>query len=323
MVRGESPHSSGDLASVHVVVDAKAIQDEMDRADRVLRGLIGETVDTLTVNSLEAEDAPFLGLIISKLSPMIGNLLERRIIQILDHDSEHGLRWVRQDPGFPDALLVERDGTSTEAGYEVKAWYTLSTELTGRFKESQNLLAPRNVRVVVVAWCMSNIVYGKPLIHDVLTVDGSQIARSRDVKYNKPPGYLTIEPNDTTGRARNLQQTNVSGYKLQEVSAAQLDAANDLVRDHAGRGAAAQTPEAQKMNAALMAQFPYRLDTNFAKIDRIDDVDVESFKANVLSTRTRNRTMAQWARLLRDLNSTSDEVRHGAEKVIQDVYDEL
>ena len=305
------------------MVEKWVIEEEMDRADKVLRGLIGETIETLAVNSLEAEDAPFLGLIISKLSPMIGNLLERRIIQILDHESEHGLRWVRQDPGFPDALLVERDGTSTEAGYEVKAWYTLSTELTGRFKESQNLLAPRNVRVVVVAWCMSNIIYGQPMIHDVLTVSGSQIARSRDVKYNKPPGYLTIEPNDTTGRTRNLQQTTVSGYKLQEVSAAQMAAANQLVRGHRGRTAEAHTPEAQEMNAALMAQFPYRLDTNFAKIDRIDDDDVEAFKARVLAMRTRNRTMSSWAKLLKDLNSTSDAVRQRAEKVIQDVYDEL
>ena len=56
---------------------------EMERAEEVLQSLVGETVATVSVNSLEPEDAPFLGLIISKLSPIIGNLLERRIVQRL------------------------------------------------------------------------------------------------------------------------------------------------------------------------------------------------------------------------------------------------
>ena len=235
--------------------DASVIEVEMNRADAVLADLAGETVETLSVHSLEAADAPFLGLIISKLSPMIGNLLERRIIQILDHESEHGLRWVRQDPGFPDALLVDRAGNSTEAGYEVKAWYALSTELTGRFRESQNLLAPRNVRVVVVAWCMSHIVYGQPYILGVLTVPGIEVAVSRDKHYHNPPAYLTVEPLDTTARTRNLQQTNVSGYRLQETDPIRIAAAQTFVAQHANRDDSPHTVGAQILNQELMTQY--------------------------------------------------------------------
>ena len=53
----------------------------------------------------------------------------------------------------------------------------LSTEITGRFKESQNLLAGKNVNVAIVAWCMSHMIYGKPKILGVLTVSGSELAR--------------------------------------------------------------------------------------------------------------------------------------------------
>ena len=39
---------------------AKAIAAEMLNADEMLLSLAGEDIDTLSVNSLEAEDAPFL-----------------------------------------------------------------------------------------------------------------------------------------------------------------------------------------------------------------------------------------------------------------------
>lgn len=294
----------------------------MANADEMLLSLAGEDIDTLSVNSLEAEDAPFLGLVVSKLSPIIGNLLERRIIQLLDRESEHGMRWIRQDPGFPDALLVDREGKSTEAGYEVKAWYALSTELTGRFRESQNLLEPRNVRVVIIAWAMSHVVYGRPRILDVLTVDGSSVAYSRDRHYHKPPGYLIVEPGDTSLRTRNLQQTNVNGYKLQEASAERLLEAELFVHGHPGRDALPHTAEAQSMCQDLMNKFSYRLDTNFAKIDRIDNEEIERFKSKVLSMQMRSRTMKQWASLLKQLNGTGPSQRKAAE-VMQAVYDEL
>jgi hypothetical protein len=107
-----------------------------------------------------------LAIIVSKLSPIVGNLLERHIASILSRDliaadGESQYRWVRQDPDFPDALLLAPDGSSTRAGYEVKAWYPLSTEVTGRFRESLNLLAGRDVRLAIISWIMDRIVYVK------------------------------------------------------------------------------------------------------------------------------------------------------------------
>ena len=209
--------------------DLIAVTQEMTRAEALLRSLSGGTIDTLTVNSLESEDAPFLGQVVSKLSPMIGNLLERKIIELIEQDTETGLRWKRQDPDFPDVVLVDREGLSTHAGYEVKAWYALSTELTGRFRESYNLLASRSVRVVIVAWVMSHIVYGTPHIIDVLSVDAASVAVQRDEHYHKPPKYLTVEPGDTTLQTRNLKQTNVNGYRIQENDPASLAQAQKLV----------------------------------------------------------------------------------------------
>lgn len=89
------------------------IAEEMRRAEIMLAGLTGETVSSVTVNSSTPEDAPFLALIVSKLSPIIGNLFEKRIVELLDGQSEHGFRWVRQDPGFPDALLLDSAGMTS------------------------------------------------------------------------------------------------------------------------------------------------------------------------------------------------------------------
>lgn len=299
------------------------VEAELARAEAMLSGLKGESVAALSVNSLEARDAPFLGLIVSKLSPIIGNLLERRIVQLLSEaETEHGLRWVRQDPGFPDALLVAPSGASTNAGYEVKAWYALSTEITGRFRESQNLLAGKDVRVVLVAWMMSHVVYGQPVILDVLTSPALSLAQARDRHYHHPPKYLIVEPGDTTARTSNLQQTNVNGYRLQETGS--LLAMAD--RDAAARRLPVTTPPhsaaAQDLARELMSKFPYRLDTNFAKIDRIDHEGIEAFKAGVLGGRMRGNTLSQWARLLRDLAGEGAS-QEAAARVIQAVYDEL
>ncbi len=308
-----------------VVMASGAVEREMGRAEQMLRSLAGEELNTISVNSLETEDAPFLALVISKLSPIIGNLLERRIIDLLtDEETDHGLRWVRQDPDFPDALLVNADGSTTNTGYEVKAWYALSTELTGRFRESVNLLAPRNVRVVVIAWHMSHVVYGTPQIVDVLTVDALSMAEARDEHYHKPPGYLTVEPEDTTARTRNLQQTNVGGYKIQETKAERIAAAERFVREHADRAARPHTPEGRALTLELMNSFAYRLDTNFAKIDRIDHDEIEAFKSEVLETEFKGRTFRAWTHLLKAL---SDDGNPGAQakaaKVIEDIYSSL
>jgi hypothetical protein len=285
---------------------------------------VGNTIATLSVNSLKSEDAPFLALVISKLSPIIGNLLERKITELIEEGAQHGLKWQRQDPDFPDVVLMDHDGKSTGAGYEVKAWYALSTELTARFRESYTLLAMRNVRVVILAWTMSHIVYGSPVVLDVLSVDAVSVAEQRDIHYHKPPQYLTVEPQDTTRRTRNLRQTNVNGYRIQESDPGRLAAAQELTAKHPGHTARPHTPEAQALNQELMNSFAYRLDTNFAKVDRIDHPEIEQFKSTVLDRMEHGHKVSQWARILKDLsNETRPDHQAQASKVIKQLYDTL
>jgi hypothetical protein len=299
------------------------VQAEMARAEKTLRNLVGEELSTISISSPSPDEAVFLGQNISKLSPIIGNLIERRITHLLtEEDAEHGMKWQRQDPLFPDALLVDSQGKSTNAGFEVKAWYVLSTELTGRFRESVNLLEGKDIRVVVVAWMMSHVVYGSPQIVDVLVVDALGMASARDSHYHKPPDYVCEEPQDTSGRTANLQQTNVNGYKLQDTSKRSL--LDKLVEKSKSAGDKSHTSSAQTLVKELMNAAQYRLDTNFAKIDRIDHPGIEAFKAEVMSSEHRGRKNKEWQRLLRDLGNDDrplDQKR--AELVIQEIYDEL
>lgn len=296
----------------------------MDRAQAVLQNLVGESVETLSVNSLSSDDAPFLAQIVSKLSPMIGNLLERRIIQVLADEAENGYSWIRQDPGFPDAALVDPTGAITDSGFEVKAWYAFSTELTGRFKESRNLLAGKDVRLVVVAWAMSHLVYGTPQILGVISIPADEVAKSRDDHYFVPPRYLTVEPNDTTERTRNLQQSNVNGYRFQETNDDALERAAAWVREQGLAALEPHTVSAQELVSKLMSDFNYRLDTNFAKIDRIDNSEIETFKSAILDAEFREKKISDWTKLLRDLNSDSDSAAYEqASQIIKDVYGEL
>jgi hypothetical protein len=302
---------------------ADDVSAEMARAEARLRSLVGEELSTITITSETPDEAVFLGQNISKLSPIIGNLVERRITHLLtERDAEHGMRWQRQDPNFPDALLVDAEGKSTDSGFEVKAWYVLSTELTGRFRESANLLAGKDIRVVVVAWTMSHVIFGRPQIVDVLVVDALSVASVRDAHYHKPPDYLCEEPQDTTARTVNLQQTSVNGYKLQAES--QRGALQRMVDASGSVGKASHRPESQALVKKLMASAQYRLDTNFAKIDRIDHPNIESFKSAVLGSSHRGRSNRDWQKLLGDLANDDKKLEQvQAALVIKEIYDDL
>lgn len=304
--------------------DYQVVLDELKRANQLLSSLAGENVDAIDVKSVESREAPFLAKIVSKLSPMVGNLMEQRVVSVLDENAAHGYSWVRQDPGFPDAVLVDRHGAVTTAGYEIKAWYVLSTEITGRFRESQNLLAGKDVNVVIIAWCMSHLVFGKPKILGVFTSPGLDLAASRDKHYHKPPEYLIIEPGNTTARTANLQQSNVNGYKLQ-VDASHKKAVEDarlhyLLNPFTGNP---HSPEAQSEAVDLMSRLTYRLDTNFAKIDRVGNSGVENFKNQIMRERYLGRTIAQWKTVFSDLNGQDVLKRKRAEAIILSVYDQM
>lgn len=156
--------------------------------------------------------------IVSKLSPMLGNLFEFRIVDELNSTKRVDVegQWVRQDPGFPDACFKSEELEISNAGIEIKAWFPFATEITGRFKDSENIFKNDQIYVAIVAWLPEYVFWGKPIIIDTLLVSGKSVAEARDNHYHKPPHYIVFEPEDTTARTGNLQQTNTNGYVFQD-----------------------------------------------------------------------------------------------------------
>lgn len=277
-------------------MDTKTI---LEQATKELERLIGHTIDVITIGSPpDREYAVLLAKTISKLSPLTGNMIEYAIIKHLNNaskDSSLGT-WKRQDPGFPDAIF---DGAiSPKPGIEIKTWFPLATEMTARFKDSVSHFEEDQTNVAVVAWLPEYILFGKPKIIDIFVDSAKSVAKARDTHYHKPPGYLVVEPEDTSLRTINLQQTNTNGYKFQG-TAEQLVEAKQYV-DKLGKEFLDYNHKAeyQVMVKALMSQFPYRLDTNFAKIDRIEHTGLEEFKLKVLATEIHGHTVAEWTKLL-------------------------
>lgn len=300
------------------------ITQELDRSEQLLDAFKGRTLDVITVHSPSAADAPFLGRNISKLSPIVSNLIESQIIRDLaETPGDHGYTWQRQDPGFPDAGLFDPSGVFTGHGFEVKAWYVLATEVTARFKEAQNLLEGRDVRVVLVPWMMSKVVYGQPVILDVCVLDAMSLAQARDVVYHRPPDYLVVMPEDTTERTANLQQSNVLGYKLQRERVAEAD--YDAMVRLAAKYDAPPIPhhdDTRDLNKLLMGQLPYRQESNFAKLWRTRHAGMREFVNAVMAEEVEGRSPAGWQAVINGLTSEDETVRETSEKAILEIYDE-
>lgn len=118
------------------------IQRIVKQASEVLERKVGYRFDQLDIAKPTTQfEALNLLKITSKLSPFVGNLLEIEAVETLTKVKtfKASAMWVRQDPGFPDVLY--KTGAPVEAGFEVKAWYPFATEITGRFKDSQNRFA--------------------------------------------------------------------------------------------------------------------------------------------------------------------------------------
>jgi hypothetical protein len=194
-------------------------QQVITAASNHLHSLGGHVFDLLTVSKPISPDAAVnLSKVISKLSPLLGNLIEFNTVEFLNDRPEFkGLgEWKRQDPGFPDTVFEGR--VTPMPGFEIKAWFPLATEITARFKDSQNHFADDRTYVCMLAWLPENLIFGKPKIIDVCVVSGASVAKARDDHYHNPPDYLVLEPEDTAARTRNLQQTNTNGYKFQGTS---------------------------------------------------------------------------------------------------------
>lgn len=278
-------------------------QEVIRIASAHLASLSGHVFDLLTVEKPVSKAAAVnLAKVVSKLSPLLGNLIEFNSVEFLNKQREFQDlgRWRRQDPGFPDTVF---DGRVTPTpGFEIKAWFPLATEITARFKDSQNHFTHDQTYVAMLAWLPEHLIYGKPRILDVCVASGRSVAEARDNHYHNPPDYLVLEPEDTTNRTRNLQQTNTNGYKFQGTSA-QLSEAQRIV-DQWGREAKRYRParDYQERLRELIARFPYRLDTNFAKMDRIVHPVIEDFKARVMRTTVKGMAIAEWSRLLASEN---------------------
>ena len=162
--------------------------------------------------------------------------------------------------------------------------------------------------MALIAWLPENVIWGKPQIIDALVVSGKSVAQARDTHYHRPPDYLVFEPEDTSNRTANLQQTNTNGYKLQ-TDKCNLEDAKAVVESW-GEDKKLYSPllEYQKLLRTLYGQFVYRLDTNYAKIDRIEHSEIESFKQKVLETEFKGKSIKSWSDIFSSGNESLLEV---------------
>lgn len=289
----------------------------LESASKHLLGLAGHVFDVLTITKPISPDAAVnLSKVVSKLSPLLGNLIEFNTVELLNKlpDYQEQGHWRRQDPGFPDALFVGPTITPSP-GFEIKAWFPLATEITARFKDSQNFFTHDQTYVCMLAWLPDQLIFGKPKIIDVCIVSGQSVAVSRDDHYHNPPDYLVLEPEDTAARTRNLQQTNTNGYKWQGTPELFAEAER-LVASWGPDGRHYKpTAEYQRLLRELITRYPYRLDTNFAKMDRIVHPGIEDFKRKVLGSELHGMSIAQWSRLISSEDDAA--IRHALETRFQ------
>lgn len=64
------------------------------------------------------------------------------------------------------------------------------------------------------------------------------------------------------------------------------------------------TPKYQQLLKDLRSQFEYRLDTNYAKIDRIEHSEIEEFKQKILNSEFKGRTIKTWSEILSSGNES-------------------
>ena len=283
-----------------VIVDYK---DILTKATDELMSLNSHLIDVLEIKRPpNISYAKQLAKVISKLSPMLGNMIEFSTVDLLNDYDWNGLgTWIRQDPGFPDALFSS-PYIQPNPGIEIKAWFPFATEITARFKDSVTIFEQDNIDMALIAWLPEYVIWGKPQIIDVLVVSGRSVAEARDRHYHQPPDYLVFEPEDTTMRTANLQQTNTNGYKLQD-DKCDAHAAKRVVDSWGPEGRIYNpSPEYQRKLRSLYGDFVYRLDTNYAKIDRIEHTAIEEFKLQVLNTMFHGRTIKQWSGILASKN---------------------
>ena len=233
-------------------------RDILNAAKEELTSLDSHLIDVLDIKRpTSLAYAKQLAKVISKLSPLLGNMIEFSTVDLLNkHDWCNMGEWIRQDPGFPDALF-KSSTISPNPGIEIKAWFPFATEITARFKDSITIFSQDNIDMALIAWLPENVIWGKPKIIDVLVVSGKSVAEARDAHYHRPPDYLVFEPEDTSNRTSNLQQTNTNGYKLQADKCDVKSAIAFVEKWGENALEYSPTPEYQQRLRSLYGQFVY------------------------------------------------------------------
>ena len=270
----------------------------LEKASNHLSSLKNNVIPVLEVaKPTNLDYARHLAKIISKLSPLVGNMIEYNVcLELNKLDWSNFGTWKRQDPGFPDTIF-ESSITPTP-GIEIKTWFPLATEITARFKDTVTFFEQDQTNVAVVAWLPEFIIYGKPKILDVWVGKAKDIANSRDSHYHNPPDYIVFEPEDTSNRTSNLQQTNTNGYKFQGEKP-ELKEAQKVVDSWGNNSKTySHSDKYQQQLRQLFGKFTYRLDTNFAKIDRIQHKPLEDFKKRVLGIELHQHSIKEWAKIV-------------------------
>lgn len=263
------------------------------RAIELLSDLQGKKLEAVCLGPPKSIDhAAMLGRIIGKLSPLVSDLLEYEFAAHLNAASvcPPGTRWVKQDPGFPDLALDT--GEARRAGIEIKTWFPLGTEVTGRFRESQTSLAASETLLMVVAWVPEFLLHGRPLTLRIWVDEAINVARVRDSKYHRPPQYIVIEPESASQRENTHHQSHAAGYFFRGSQAELADAKAEI--ESWGSSLDFSSAAYQANLWELTRKHPYVLDTNFAKFDRIEHKPLQDFKAEVLAMPLHGRTIGEW-----------------------------
>lgn len=281
-------------------MESKTFQN---RAHKELLALRQKYIDVIDVKKPTSIDAAIeLSKVVSKLSPLVGNMLEFYIVDVLNK-IEWGCdgKWLRQDPDFPDAIF-KSSALNQNVGFEVKAWYPFATEITGRFKTSTDILEQNLYDVALIAWVPEFIFWGKPQIIDVGIFNGLSVAEARNKHYHQPPRYVVREPQDTSDRTSNLKQRNTLGFRFQSNDNNQITTAAKYMQEIGMTNNYNTSVECQDKIKALFSNFEYREDTNYAKIDRIEHEGIEKFKEQVLSLKYKGESIRSWKNLMSESN---------------------
>lgn len=282
--------------------------DVLLKANDALKDFDNFSFDVLNIERPETiEEAVNLCKIISKLSPVVGNLIEFRAVNFFNKIPELSKigKWRRQDPGFPDTVFDSE--ISPKPGIEIKAWFPLATEMTARFKDSQKFFAQNQTYVLIVCWLPEFVIYGKPVVIGTSFVSGKSVTEARDNHYFNPPDYLVLEPENTDDRTLNLQQTNTNGYKFQDSPKAFEEAKRFVKKNKILQNKYSLDDDFQSKLRELFGKYKYRLDTNYAKIDRIEHLAIEDFKSKIMQTEFCGLKISEWSKIISNADKSENQ----------------